>query len=198
MTKMALPAQYCSPGQAARNAECLLGHLEKVQGVLRNSGFSEHAIDHAVTAVYRAAMPYIRGTRICRIENRRAWVFKVAKRAATRAAMRELRCRRVAPAVLAAILKDTGAHDAPFDICDVLSQLTERQRDAVELCILGGKSHREAASHMGIRVGTLFRHLVLAKKRLMDILAPHAPKSFSAGARASYTAEAEQPCAAAS
>jgi DNA-directed RNA polymerase specialized sigma24 family protein len=187
---MALTTIYCSPEEVVSNAECLLGHVGKARGVLWRKGFSEYAIDQAVMAVYRAAMPYINGTKLCLIENRRAWVFKVAIRAASRAAEREVRCRSLEPAILMAP-EDRGEHETPFDIRDVLSQLTEQQSSAVTLCILGGKSHRDAARSMDIRVGTLCRHLRAAKHRLSAILAPYAPKEalnnpeLGAGARAS-------------
>jgi RNA polymerase sigma-70 factor (ECF subfamily) len=188
---MELATIYCSPEEIVSNAECLLGRIEEVRGVLRRKGFSEHAIDQAVTVVYCAAMRYINGTRICLIENRRAWVFQVAIRAASRAAAREVCCRSLEPAILAAPSEDHGEHEAPFDIRDVLGQLTEQQSNAVKLCMLGGKSHREAARSLGITAGTLCRHLSAAKHRLSAILARYAPNEalnnpeWGAGARAS-------------
>ena len=51
---------YCSPDEIRRNAECLLGHIEAVQAYLRKKGFSGHAIDYAVTVVYRGDALYHR------------------------------------------------------------------------------------------------------------------------------------------
>jgi DNA-directed RNA polymerase specialized sigma24 family protein len=167
---MPLPHSYCSPEEIVRNAECLLGRLEEVRRVLRRQGFSEHAIDHAVTVVYRVAMPYIKGTKLCEIENRRAWVFKVAIRAAIRAAKREIRLNTVEPAVLAATVINPGRGEEPFDIRDALKPLTTQQSDAVELCFLGDMSQRAAAKRMGIAVSTLCGHLSAAKKHLKEIL----------------------------
>jgi DNA-directed RNA polymerase specialized sigma24 family protein len=168
-----LATSYGSQGEVERNAECLLGRVEEVRRVLRRKGFSEHAIDHAVTVVYRVAMPYIKCTKICLIENRRAWVLKVAIQAAMRAARRELRCTTVEPATLAASVTDASPGEELFDICEALKQLTDQQCVAVELCILKGVSQRDAARVMGIAVGTLCDHLLAAKNRLNRILAPH-------------------------
>jgi len=192
--RVELATSYCSPDEVERNAECLLGHLEEVRAVLRRKGFSENAIEQAVTSVYRAAMPYITGARICLIENRRAWVFKVAIRAANRAAKREVRCQTLEPAVVEAPVEapqeDREEHAAPFDHRVALSQLTARQRRAVQLCWLEGQSHRDAARSMGISAGTLYRHLRAAHHRLTPILARHDPNvdrnkpAMSAGAGA--------------
>jgi DNA-directed RNA polymerase specialized sigma24 family protein len=169
---MVISTSYCSPDEVVSNAKCLLGRVEEVRRVLRRRGFSEHCIENAVTAVFSAALPYITGTKICLIENRRAWVFKVAIMAAKRAAMREFRCQTLEPAILAATEKDSGKREEAFDIRDVMGQLTEQQSKAIEHCILGVRSHREAAKSMGIAVGTLYRHLIAGKKRLKNILAP--------------------------
>lgn len=169
---MVISTSYCSPDEVVSNAKCLLGRVEEVRRVLRRRGFSEHCIESAVTAVYRSALPYITGTKMCLIENRRAWVFKVAIMAAKRAAMREVRCQTLQPAVLASTAKDPGMHEEAFDICDVMRQLTEQQSNAVEHCILGEKSHRNAARSMGISVGTLYGHLIAGKERLKTLLAP--------------------------
>ena len=173
--RVELATSYCSPDEVKCNADCLLDRIEEVRGVLRRRGFSDHAIEQAVSAVYRAAMPYITGTRMCLIENRRAWVFKVAIRAASRAAGREVRCLTLEAAIVAAPSEDDGERGTPFDIDQVLSQLTERQSQAVELCILDGKSCREAASCMGISPGTLCRHLSAAMHRLAAILTRYCP-----------------------
>lgn len=170
---MVTSTSYCSPDEVASNAKCLLGRMEEVRRVLRRRGFSEQCVEYAVTAVYRAALPYITGTKISLIENRRAWVFKVALRKAKRAAKREFRCQTLEPATLAAIAKDTGTREEAFDIRDVLMQLTEQQCKAVEHFILGVTSHREAARSMGISVGTLHGHLTAGKERLKKLLAPH-------------------------
>jgi hypothetical protein len=169
---MMISISYCSPDEVVSNAKCLLGRVEEVRRVLRRRGFSEHCIEHAVTAVFRAALPYITGTKMCLIENRRARVFKVAIMAAKRAAMREVRCQTLEPAILAATEKDSEMREETFDLRDVMGQLTEQQSKSVEHCILGEKSHREAARSMGISVGTLDGHLLAGKKRLKTILAP--------------------------
>jgi DNA-directed RNA polymerase specialized sigma24 family protein len=177
---MQFTTSFCSPAEVVRNAQCLLRHIEAVRWVLWRKGFSEYAIDQAVTAVYLAAMPYITGRKPCPIENRRAWVLKVAFRAACHATEREIRCHAIEPAILAATVEHRERDDKPFDICHVLSQLTERQRMAVELCILGGRSYREAAKCMRISVGTLSGHLSAGKKRLAAIVAHHEPHANSA------------------
>jgi DNA-directed RNA polymerase specialized sigma24 family protein len=161
------------------NAECLLGHIGEVRSVLWRKGYSEHAIDQAVTAVYRAAMPYITGRKTCLIENRRAWVFKVAIRTVARAAVREVRCHTLEPALVAATANDCEPVEERFDLRNTLSQLTEPQSDAVQLCFLEGMSQREAARCMGIAVGTLSGHLSAGKKRLAVILAHHEPRGKS-------------------
>jgi RNA polymerase sigma factor (sigma-70 family) len=174
---MLLSVSYCTRDEVERNAECLLGHVEKVRRVLRRKGFSAHAIEYAVTAVYRAAMPYITGAKFCDIRNRPAWVFKVAILAAMRATEREVRCQALEPAIVAAPPENQnqGIAKAPFTLDDVLSQLTEQQSQAVKLCLLWRMSQREAARSMGISVGTLSRHLKTGKHRLRAILVQYVP-----------------------
>jgi RNA polymerase sigma factor (sigma-70 family) len=161
-----------SPDQVVINANCLLDHLEMVQCVLRRKGFSDHAIDHAVTVVYRAAMPYIKGTKICKITNRRAWVFTVAINSAIFAAEREVHRQTVEPAILAETMEDVEPGEDLFEIHDALKQLTEQQSEAVVLYFLREMSLRAAAKQMGIAVGTLRGHLSAAKKHLKEILPP--------------------------
>src|SRR5215467_6623123 len=117
---------YCSPEEVVNNAKCLLGRLEALRCVLRRMRFSDHAIECAVTAVYRAAMPYITGAKICHIDNRGAWVFTVAIRTAKRIALREVQCHAVDPVILSATVKasewrtgkDSESHPDAFDIRD--------------------------------------------------------------------------------
>lgn len=188
---MLLPVSYCTPDEVQRNVECLNGRVEEVRCFLRRRrGFSAHAIDCAVTAVYCEAMPYITGEKFCDIENRRAWVFKVAIRAAKRAAMREPRVRIVEPAILENNAGDLAGEDDLFDLRGLLMQLTEQQRDAVERCWLNGESQRVAAEKMGIAASTLGQRLKAAKNRLEKILSPHMSRVgkklvFVPGARAS-------------
>jgi DNA-directed RNA polymerase specialized sigma24 family protein len=164
-----------SPDENDRNARCLLAHIEVVRRVLRRMGFSDHAIEQAITVIYRAAMPYITGRKLCVIQNRRAWVFKVAIRAARRAAARELRYYLVEPAIMVATTQDVQTGEVLFDLDEVLRQLTELQREAIERFVLRGQSIREAARIMGICPGTLSGHLSAAKKRLEVILAQYVP-----------------------
>lgn len=173
---MCIPTSCCSPDEIERNANCLLDRLAEVRAVLRRS-FSENAIEQSVTGVYRAAMAYVTGRRICPIKNWRAWIFKVAIRAASRAAKREVRCLTLEPAIVAAPPEDEEERPALFDTDQVLGQLTRHQRQAVELCILEGKSCREAAMCMGISAGTLCRHLKAGRLRLKVILAPYGPNA---------------------
>src|SRR5262249_51124205 len=139
-----------SANEIGGNAERLLKALEDVQNFLRRRGYSNYASEVAVTAVYRAAEPYFAGTKVW--SNVRAWAFKVAIPAAIRAARREIRCRQLEPAIVAASVNDSEPREQ-FDIHDVLSQLTDRQREAVEHCILGDMSHSEAAESIGIKAG---------------------------------------------
>lgn len=179
-----------APAEAPPSLGDLVMLLDAVRHVLRRKGFSEHAIEHAITVVYRRAMPYIDGSKICQARNPKAWVFKVAIRAAARAAKRELHYKTVEPTFLAATANDCGEHEELFDIQSVLMQLTAQQRRAVELCILSDMSHREAAREMGIAVGTLSGYLKAAMNRLKEILGPHCSRVgsriiFTPGARAS-------------
>jgi RNA polymerase sigma factor (sigma-70 family) len=147
-----------------------LERIDEVRRVLRRKGYSQHAIEVAVTAVYRAAMPYILGMRFCPIANRRAWVFKVAKRAAKRATRREVHAHTLEPATLAATVTIPRSGDVQFDISEALKQLTEKQRAVIDRCILRDMPLRAAAEEMGSSVGTLRGHLQAAKARLREIL----------------------------
>jgi hypothetical protein len=177
--KMLLPLSLCTPEEVKSNADCLLGRIEEVIGVLRAKGFSQHAIECAVSAVYDAAMPYIVGAKICLVEKRRAWVLRVAINAAGRAAMRDV-SSAVEPAILAAMVEapqEPEERGELFDINEALSQLTQRQRGAVELCFLGRMTRREGAVSMGINVGTFGRHLKAGKRRLQATLSNYDPEA---------------------
>lgn len=178
VARMPLPNSCCSPEDTIPTPECLIGRVKEVRGVLRSKGFSQHAIEHAVTVVYRVAMPYVNRTKICQIKNRRAWVFRVAIRAATRAAKRDVCSHTVEPAILAATMEDSEPGEELFDICKAMKQLTKQQSDAVERCILKDMSLREAAKEMGIAVSTLCGHLSAAKEHLKEILPPLLPPSW--------------------
>jgi len=159
-------------------AECLLDLVPEVRGYLRRKDFSDHAIEHAVTVLYRVAMPYVNRTKVCKIRNCRGWVFKVAFRAAKRAAGREVGRNTIEPATLAATVIHPGHSEEQWDIGDALKPLTKQQREAVELCFLGEMSRRAAAKQMGIAVSTLCGHLSTAKKRLEEILPALVPPSW--------------------
>ena len=190
---MPLPNSYCSPEEVVRNAHCLLGRVEEVRGYLRRNGFSDHAVEQAVAVLHRAALPYVKGTKRCEIKNRRAWCFKVAIRAAIRAAQHEVRLNTVEPAKLAATVEAPEPGEELFDMGEALKCLTKQQRAAAELCILAQMSQRDAAREMGIAVGTLGGHLKAAKARLKEILPalmpPSCRKRFDPSAPASYAVE---------
>jgi len=157
-------------------AECLLDRISEVRRVLRRKGFSDNAIEHAVTVLYHVALPYVTGAKICEIKNRRAWAFKVAIQAAQRAANCEVTVNTIPePAGLAATNNNQEPRDGSCDIAGVLNQLTEKQHAAVNLCILEGMSQREAAKELGIAVSTLCDRLCAAKKRLKKVLTPLMP-----------------------
>jgi DNA-directed RNA polymerase specialized sigma24 family protein len=186
---------FRTPGETAPTAECLLDRIQEVRRYLRRQGFSDNAIEHAVTVVYCVAMPYVIGTKTCAINNRRAWVFRVAIRAAIRASRREVDRATIEPAALAATMKHPARREGQWDIGDALKPLTKQQIEAVIFCILCDMSQRAAAKKMGIAVGTLCGHLSAAKERLKDILPPlmssRLAKHYDPGARASNTVEVE-------
>jgi RNA polymerase sigma factor (sigma-70 family) len=156
--------------------DCLLSCITEVCGVLWRKGFPAHAIENAMTAVYVAVMPYLKGGDSSHIENPRAWVYRVALNAAIHAGKRELARGNFDPARLPARVNPPDSSESLFDIDDVLSRLTQRQRTAVELCLLENMSLRTAAREMGISVGTLCGHLSAAKEHLKGALAPFRPR----------------------
>ena len=62
---------------------------------------------------------------------------------------------------------------------DALKQLTDKQSDAVELCILREMSQRDAAKETRIPVGTLCCRLKAAKERLKEILPTFIPRHLN-------------------
>jgi DNA-directed RNA polymerase specialized sigma24 family protein len=191
--KMSRSKYKCAPEEAAFTEKWLLDRIKEVRGYLRRHYYSGHAIEQAVTVLYRAAMPYIKGTKVWEIECPRAWSFKVAKRAAYRAAEREMRFTSVEPALLAATAVDTGPGEELFDIRDALKQLTEKQRTAVELCFLGEMSRRGAAKVMHVSASTVQAYLIAGKERLKEILpallSPSLRKHYLPNAPALYPDE---------
>jgi DNA-directed RNA polymerase specialized sigma24 family protein len=114
----------------------------------------------------------------------------VAIRAAIRAAKRDVCSHTVEPAILAATMKDSEPGEELFDICKAMKQLTEKQSDAIDCCVLRDMSLRDAAKEMGIAAGTLGEHVSTAKERLKEILPPLLPpgwpKHFYPSALASH------------
>ena len=101
------------------------------------------------------------------------WLHRVARRAAIRA-RRDAGRRRVIErnAVLAANRSPSEAGDGEVAaiVHEEVDRLPDRYRVPVVLCDLDGRTHEEAARHLGCPVGTVKSRLVRGRERLRDRL----------------------------
>lgn len=154
--------------------ECLFGRLHRIHALLVHRGFSDAVASRAVEEVLEVGRQAINSGKAASMspEQRAGWLWTLAKRAALRAAKKEV--PRVSltydppdyrlPAV---------DHHRPSAIAvrRAIARLPAQQRTAVTLCILLGLTRRQAAREMGIKVSTVCCSLRAAFTRLRKELA---------------------------
>jgi RNA polymerase sigma factor (sigma-70 family) len=142
--------------------------LRVCRGVLRN----HHAAEDAAQAVFLALAR--QAGSVGRTGSAAGWLFRVARRVATRAAR-----RWTVPTVP---VTELDALPAPVPVPapdsetervlhEELDQLPERYRAPVLLCFFEGLTHSEAAQRLGVPVGTIAGRVARAKDALAARLA---------------------------
>lgn len=101
------------------------------------------------------------------------WLYQVARR--TAACMRSTAARRRRHEAAASQTAHIAGDEAqPDDLAETLdhevTRLPDRYRIVIELCLIEGLTHRQAAEHLGWPVGTVESRLARAKDRLRDRL----------------------------
>jgi RNA polymerase sigma factor (sigma-70 family) len=98
------------------------------------------------------------------------WLYGVAHRVATRARVQTARRRsRERPGVEDAAAESYGEvehHELLVVLDDEVARLPEKYRATIVLCDLEGRTHEEAARHLGCPLGTIKSRLDWARKRL--------------------------------
>jgi RNA polymerase sigma factor (sigma-70 family) len=168
-------------------------HGALVLGACRRALRDRHAAEDAFQATF-LLLARKAGSLACpeRLSN---WLYGVACRVAARARARETRrrtCEGNAP-IPAPTLPDQGPdwRDVRVVLDEEVNRLPARQRDAVVLCYLEGRTNAEAADLLGCPRGSIATLLSRARQRLQQRLARRgwAPSAALTGAWLAQHAE---------
>jgi RNA polymerase sigma factor (sigma-70 family) len=168
--------------------ECLAKRLVELEPMLLNR-FPAVAADCGLDAALWAGLRYIervQAGQAVELRDGRAWLFRVAWRAALRCIKRELPCVSIdfaIPAVSSRAPIAESLCDAT-DVHTALEELPARQKEAVFLRVMLGLSLRDAAREMSVAPQTLERYLKKAFARLKKNLSAVTKKKASTGAGA--------------
>jgi RNA polymerase sigma factor (sigma-70 family) len=130
-----------------------------------------HHVEDAEDAFQATFLVFVRKAHtVSKREGIGSWLYKVAYRVALRAqaaaAKRARRERQAATAPAAEAASDGVWRDLRPVLDEEINRLPEKYRAAVVLCYLEGKTHREAARHLGCAEGTVASRLARARERL--------------------------------
>ena len=167
----------------ARGDESALGELYDRVGriayglarrILRDDSLAEDAVQEGFLAVWRGAAGF-------RAERAKAstWILTLVHRRAVDLVRREER-RRAEPLSEDAAVTAAGIGDAPDEaawlrfererVQAALRQLTDTQREALELAYYGGFSQSELAEKLGVPLGTIKSRMFSGLARLRELL----------------------------
>jgi RNA polymerase sigma factor (sigma-70 family) len=158
--------------------QCLATRVPRIENYLRKRGFSEDVVSRAVDRTIRIATRCLDTGRAHRLQHRVAWLYEVARREATREAMRARTFISLDRTHLELPQQgqDEDAEERQQAVRQAveaaLSRLTVKQKVAIEVRFLQGNSLRDAARLLGVSPSSLAGRLYLALKRLADILGP--------------------------
>lgn len=142
-------------------------HGEMVLGVCQRQTCDLHLAEDAFQAVF---LVLARKASSVRSENLAGWLYRVARRVATKAT----HCRSQSQALPEMPIEQEVSHIEQFELFKLLdleiARLPERLRRPILLCYLGGRSTEEAARVLGCPRGTILSRLSTARKRLADCL----------------------------
>ncbi len=173
-----LPERFASGGEAAQLAFAALVErhgavvLQTCRSILRDEHEAEDAFQATfLTLVRKARSLWVR-------DSLGPWLHQVAYRAArcsrSAAARRTVHERRAAEMIAGRDDRrradDGKGADFGAAIHEEIERLPERYRVAVVLCDLEGRTHEQAARHLGCPVGTVKSRLARGRVRLRDRL----------------------------
>lgn len=141
---------------------------QELRGFLVTRLGDQDAAEELVQEVFLRAMN--EGAGFCRLDNPRAWLFRVARNAAVD---RQRRTRLAKP-----VSEDIGGSEPetpPVDelracIARNLPMLKEQDRGIIEACDLQGQPHRQYAAAHGLSVAAVKTRLFRARQRLRQRL----------------------------
>lgn len=141
-------------------------HGNMVLGVCRRTIRDEQLAEDAFQAVFLVLAHKAGAVR----GNLGGWLFKVARRVATRARKNHISAQPVIETAADSV-PDLTERDEVTQVLDTeVARLPERLRRPVVLCYLGGWSTEDAAREIGCPRGTVLSRLATARKRLAERL----------------------------
>jgi RNA polymerase sigma factor (sigma-70 family) len=160
-------------GEAAERAFAVLleRHGPMVLGVCRGVLTDAHAADDAFQATFLVLVKKARGLWVR--ESLGPWLHQVAYRTASCARSAAVRQRRHEQRAAATRAAGWEARPEPADelgrvLHEEIERLPERYQAPLVLCDLEGRTHEQAARHLGWPVGTVKSRLARGRKRLRD------------------------------
>jgi RNA polymerase sigma factor (sigma-70 family) len=168
----AIPLGACAPLSVQNPlTDRLLNQIPDIKRFLRRRGFSDFVAEKAVDRVIQAALPYLTGdANPEHIRDWHKWVFGSAYVMARWEASREPRCYFMASDFFTARMDAEEDEELRQEIQLALGKLADRQRQAVELCVMLERSPTEAAKEMKCSRSTVEHHLKRGLHLLREIL----------------------------
>jgi RNA polymerase sigma factor (sigma-70 family) len=150
--------------------ECLMNRIPQLERFLRSRGFSEFVAEKAIDRVIHAALRYLSDDKsVVPLRNHVSWLFGSALSAARQVASREPVCC-VEQDFLESVIAAEPDQATNELIWRALDQLTDPQREAIELTIMHGLTLAEAAMQMDCLPSTVARHRKRGTIRLRRLL----------------------------
>jgi RNA polymerase sigma factor (sigma-70 family) len=150
-------------------AALVAAHQQAVRAFLRRLCGDAAEADDLAQEVFIAAWTGLDSFR--RGEDFRLWLYGIAYRkylASRRAAGRRLRREKLAAEIAETV--ETPDAEARLDLQKAMMALSEAQRAAVALCLAAGVSHGDAATLLGLPLGTLKAHVARGRATLLSML----------------------------
>lgn len=174
-----------APEATAQPYACVLGawraHEDELRGFLVKRLQDPDAAEDLLQESFLRALR--EGEGFCRLDDPRAWLFRVARNAAVD---RERRQRPTEP--VTEDIAETEPTSAPIDALEHcmrrnLTELAEPDRRIIEACDLGGMRQAEFAAEAGIGLNAAKSRLFRARRRLRERLVKHCRVGFDEAGR---------------
>lgn len=162
------PDRMPLPPRRVASRKCLLERLHRIHALLVRRGFSDAVASFAVEKVLSVGLKALKTGKADSKspEQRAGWLWRVAIKSARRAAAKEIALVPLGyepPDIYRSSPEDDAFWEA---LRNAVDSLPPRQKEAVELHLLQGRSLREAAAEMGIKASTVSSYFKAARVRL--------------------------------